>query len=59
MMDPGQRRKNDVFIVDAQSVENTDAAELKGYEASKKASAIKRLSMSIIKVLTILLRSCL
>ena len=30
------------LIVDAQSVKNTDSAELKGYDAGKKVSGIKR-----------------
>ena len=30
------------MIVDAQSVKNTDSAELKGYDAGKKVSGIKR-----------------
>ena len=31
-----------MFIVDAQSVKNTDPAELKGYDGGKKVSGIKR-----------------
>jgi transposase len=31
-----------LLIVDAQSVKNTDTAELKGYDAGKKVSGIKR-----------------
>ncbi|PXV81157.1 hypothetical protein C8R14_11233 [Nitrosomonas eutropha] len=35
------------LIVDAQSVRNTDMAGQKGYDAGKKVSGIKRLSLSI------------
>ena len=31
-----------MVIVDAQSVKNTDTAHLKGYDAGKKVSGIKR-----------------
>ena len=31
-----------LLVVDAQSVKNTDTAELKGYDAGKKVSGIKR-----------------
>jgi len=35
-------KKTSFLIVDAQSVKNTDTAELKGYDAGKKVSGIKR-----------------
>ena len=31
-----------ILIVDAQSIQNTDSADLKGYNAGKKVSGIKR-----------------
>ena len=41
-MDDGRKEKTSFCIVDAQSVENTDTAEEKGYDAGKKVSGIKR-----------------
>jgi len=38
----GRQEKTSFLIVDAQSVKNTDTAELKGYDAGKKVSGIKR-----------------
>jgi transposase len=39
------------LIVDAQSVKNTDSAELKGYDAGKKVSGIKRNELHTFVVL--------
>ncbi len=38
----GRTTKTSFSIVDAQSVKNTDTAEIKGYDAGKKISGIKR-----------------
>ncbi len=38
----GRKDATTMFIVDAQSVKNTDPAELKGYDGGKKVSGIKR-----------------
>ena len=38
----GRNTCSTLLIVDAQSVKNTDTATLKGYEAGKKVSGIKR-----------------
>ena len=38
----GRRVQPTLLIVDAQSVKNTDTAALKGYDAGKKVSGIKR-----------------
>ena len=38
----GQNAQPTLLIVDAQSVKNTDTAALKGYDAGKKVSGIKR-----------------
>ncbi|MGH9568543.1 MAG: IS5 family transposase [Candidatus Angelobacter sp.] len=39
---PGRNASTTLLIVDAQSVQNTDTAALKGYDAGKKISGIKR-----------------
>ena len=41
-MRQGRNAKPTLLIVDAQSVKNTDTAGLKGYDAGKKVSGIKR-----------------
>jgi len=41
-MKQGHKSKTSFCIVDSQSVKNTDTAEEKGYDASKKISGIKR-----------------
>ena len=38
----GRKSSTSFLIVDAQSVKNTDSAEMKGYDAGKKVSGIKR-----------------
>ncbi|MNZ06955.1 Transposase DDE domain protein [compost metagenome] len=38
----GRNACSTLLIVDAQSVKNTDTARLKGYDAGKKVSVIKR-----------------
>ena len=38
----GRSEQPTLLIVDAQSVKNTDTAALKGYDAGKKVSGIKR-----------------
>ena len=38
----GRNERTTFCILDAQSVKNTDSAELKGYDAGKKVSGIKR-----------------
>lgn len=38
----GRKEKTSCLIVDAQSVKNTDTANVKGYDAGKKVSGIKR-----------------
>ena len=38
----GRNASSTLLIVDAQSVKNTDTAGLKGYDAGKKVSGIKR-----------------
>ena len=38
----GAQRLQHALVVDAQSVKNTDTATLKGYDAGKKVSGIKR-----------------
>ena len=40
----GRNASSAFLIVDAQSVKNTDTAALKGYDAGKKVSGIKRAS---------------
>lgn len=40
--DDGREEETSFLIIDAQSVKNTDPAELKGYDAGKKVSGIKR-----------------
>lgn len=41
-MKQGRNATPTLLIVDAQSVKNTDTAGLKGYDAGKKVSGIKR-----------------
>lgn len=41
-MSKGRKKKTRFCIVDAQSVKNTDTAEVKGYDGGKKVSGIKR-----------------
>ena len=41
-MKQGRNAYSTLLIVDAQSVKNTDTAALKGYDAGKKVSGIKR-----------------
>ena len=38
----GRKERTSFCIVDSQSVKNTDSAEVKGYDAGKKVSGIKR-----------------
>ena len=38
----GRKERTRFYIVDSQSVKNTDSAESKGYDAGKKESGIKR-----------------
>lgn len=38
----GRKEKTSFGIIDSQSIKNTDTAKLKGYDASKKVSGIKR-----------------
>ena len=40
--DDGRAEATTMLIIDAQSVKNTDPAELKGYDGGKKISGIKR-----------------
>jgi transposase len=40
--DHGKKEKTSFGIVDAQSVKNSDSARVKGYDAGKKVSGIKR-----------------
>ncbi|GHU80981.1 hypothetical protein FACS1894191_7350 [Clostridia bacterium] len=41
-IDDGRRESTSFCIIDAQSVQNADTAEEKGYDAGKKVSGIKR-----------------
>ena len=38
----GRKEQTSFCIVDSRSVKNTDSAEVKGYDAGKKVSGIKR-----------------